>query len=78
MDVLETFLAAGVSLGDALHVIDVLIGCHVCRSWWESDRLKGVIQGAKPGGNPLGAQAIIFELRQEGAVAQLSRSTTVW
>ena len=26
--VLETFLAPGISLGDAFHVIDVLIGCH--------------------------------------------------
>ena len=29
VNVLETFLAARIGLGDPLHVIDVLIGCHV-------------------------------------------------
>ena len=55
VDVLKAFLAARIGLGDALHVIDILIRCHdvPLRSAWVSSNSARVIPVWACGGNGL-------------------------
>jgi hypothetical protein len=74
-DVLETLLAAGIGLGDAVHVIDVLIGCHVdasavwgFRGWAWCIECAG--QGQSGGGLPARRIGLGVRVRQGFPVAR--------